>query len=54
MTDIKKIEKKINKMMEENDKRIEDYKKNGGGEHLYLDGKAQAFEEVLSLFRLGR
>lgn len=49
--DIKELKKTIEEMARENDERIREYKKNGGAEHEYLDGKATAFEEVLLLFK---
>jgi len=46
---IKTLKEEIEKLVKENDERIEQYVKNGGKEHDYLDGKATALEEVLLL-----
>ena len=43
------IKDRIQKLLEENNDRIQEYKDNGGEDHNYLDGKSQAFEEVLNI-----
>jgi hypothetical protein len=51
-TKLKKIHNFVKKLNKENDKRIADYKKNGGGEHLYHDGKSQAYLEIMEAISL--
>jgi hypothetical protein len=43
----KHVQSIVRKLLKDNDARIKEYVRNGGKEHHYLDGKAQAYEDVL-------
>jgi hypothetical protein len=42
---------KIESLLNETEERIEEYKANGGEEHNYLDGKVQAYTDVLNILK---
>ena len=51
MANKKSIEDKIKKLNKDNDLRISEYIYNNGTDSHYLEGKAQAYEEVLNIFK---
>ena len=48
-TDLNKIEKAVRELFADNETRLDEAKRNGSEGRNYLDGKSQAFEEVIVL-----